>query len=60
MANGRALDANANDSPIMPSLLETTAQNFTVKEVPADKGYSSVENIEAISALGATPYMAFK
>jgi transposase len=53
-------ERDANDSPIMPSLLETTAQNFTVKEVPADKGYSSVENIEAVSALGATPYIAFK
>lgn len=53
-------ERDAHDSPIMPSLLETTAQNFTVKEVPADKGYSSVENIEAISALGATPYIAFK
>lgn len=53
-------ERDANDSPIMPSLLETTAKNFTVKEVPADKGYSSVENIEAIAALGATPYIAFK
>jgi hypothetical protein len=51
---------DAHDSPIMPSLLQTTAKSFTVKEVPADKGYSSVENIEAISALGATPYIAFK
>jgi transposase len=51
---------DANDSPIMPSLLKTTAEHFTVKEVPADKGYSSVENIEAITAVGAAPYIAFK
>lgn len=51
---------DANDSPILPSLLRTTAQGFTVKEVPADKGYSSVENIEAIVAAGATPFIAFK
>jgi len=52
---------DANDSPIMPSLLSTTvAQGFNVREVPADKGYSSVENIEAIVATGATPYIAFK
>jgi len=51
---------DANDSPILPSLLRTTAQGFTVREVPADKGYSSVENIEAIVAVGATPYIAFK
>jgi transposase len=52
---------DANDSPILPSLLKTTTgSGFTVKEVPADKGYSSVENIEAIEAAGATPFIAFK
>ncbi len=52
---------DANDSPIMPSLLKTTADSgFTIREVPADKGYSSVENIEAIVAAGATPLIAFK
>ncbi len=51
---------DANDSPIMPSLLKTTAENFDVKKVPADKGYSSVENIEAVHAIGATPFVAFK
>jgi transposase len=52
---------DANDSPIMPSLLKTTvAQGFNVQEVPCDKGYSSVENIETICAAGATPYIAFK
>lgn len=51
---------DANDSPIMPSLLKTTAVNFTVKEVSADKGYSSVDNIEAIEAIGAVPFIAFK
>jgi transposase len=52
---------DANDSPIMPLLLKTTtARGFEVREVPADKGYSSVENIEAITAAGATPYIPFK
>jgi transposase len=52
---------DANDSPIMPSLLATTtAQGFAVREVSADKGYSSVDNIEAIVAAGAAPYIAFK
>ena len=31
-----------------------------VKEVPADKGYSSVENTEAVFKAGATPFIAFK
>jgi transposase len=52
---------DANDSPILPSLLKTTADSgFTVREVPADKGYSSVENVEAVTAAGATPFIAFK
>lgn len=51
---------DANDSPVMPSLLKTTAEHFTVKEVPADKGYSSVENVTAIIESGATAYIAFK
>ncbi len=51
---------DANDSPIMPSLLKTTAKHFAVRTVPADKGYSSVENIEAVHAIGAMPYIAFK
>jgi transposase len=41
-------------------LVNTTARNFTVKEVPADKGYLSVENVETIAALGAVPFIAPK
>ncbi len=51
---------DANDSPIMPSLLQTTADNFKVREIMADKGYSSTANIEAIHAAGAVPFVAFK
>jgi transposase len=52
---------DAGDSPIMPALLATTtAHGFAVREVSADKGYSSVENIEAIVAAGAAPFIAFK
>src|SRR5262245_39235610 len=35
---------DAGDSPQFIPLLQTTAQNFTVKEVPADKAYSSADN----------------
>ena len=51
---------DAGDSPILPALLETTAAGFTVAGVPADKGYSSVENVEAVAAAGATPSIPFK
>jgi transposase len=51
---------DAADSPLLPQLLSTTAAHFDVKEVPADKGYSSVENLEAIAAAGAAPFVPFK
>lgn len=53
-------DPDANDCPQFIPLLQTTAQNFTVKEVPADKAYSSADNLEAVAALGGTAYIPFK
>jgi transposase len=51
---------DSNDSPMLPGLVKATAENFTLNEVSADKGYSSLENHEAIAKAGATPYIAFK
>jgi transposase len=51
---------HAADAPILPSLVESTAAKFDVKEVSADKGYSGYENHEVIAKLGATPFIAFK
>jgi transposase len=51
---------DTNDCPILPELVKATAQNFTVKEVSADKGYLSAENVEAIASVGATPFIAPK
>ena len=53
-------ERNTNDSPVLPSLAVATAHNFTLKEVSADKGYASRANMEAISNLGATPFISFK
>jgi len=53
-------ERNTNDSPILPSLVETTAKHFDVAEVSADKGYSSVDNINAIVKHGAIPFIVFK
>ena len=50
---------NTNDSIMLPALASTTAHNFTMKEVSADKGYASKSNVEAIAALGAMPYISF-
>jgi transposase len=54
------LDRNAGDSPQFRPLVETTAQNFTVKEVPADKAYLSHDNLELVHRLGGTAYIPFK
>ena len=51
---------DAGDAPQLPSLVETTAKNFTVKEVSADKGYTGRETHNAIDRIGATPFIAFK
>jgi transposase len=53
-------DRHTQDSPLLPALVEETRKNFTVKEVSADKGYSSIENVEKVSAAGATPFIIFK
>lgn len=49
-------ERNANDNPIMPSLIDTTAENFSVKEVSCDKGYASESNFQAIAKHGARTY----
>ena len=53
-------ERDTNDSPILPSLVETTANNFNLAEVSADKGYSSVNNTNGIVKYGAVPFIAFK
>lgn len=53
-------DKNAGDAPQMPELVATTAENFTIKEVPADKGYLSNDNLELVDRLGATTFIPFK
>src|SRR3984893_8090995 len=54
------LDKDASDTKLLPALVDTTAQNFCVSEVSADKGDGSVKNYKAIQQHGATPYIAFK
>jgi transposase len=49
-----------NDSPLLPALLEATAQNFSVSEVSADRQYASMANFDAIAKHGATAYIPFR
>jgi transposase len=51
---------DAGDSPQFKPLVEATAENFTVMEVPADKAYLSNDNLELIEKLGGTAYVPFK
>jgi transposase len=53
-------DRDANDCPLLPPLVNATAQNFAMREVSADKGYLSAENVETIAAVGAAPFIAPK
>lgn len=50
---------NANDSTVLPNLVNSTAQNFQMSEVSADKGYATRRNAETIASVGADPYISF-
>lgn len=50
----------ASDTKFLAPLVESTARNFKISEVSADKGYGSGKNAEAIASVGATPFIAFK
>jgi hypothetical protein len=48
------------DSPEFKGLVETTAKNFTMQEVSADKAYLSAENLQIVVDHAAQPYIPFK
>jgi hypothetical protein len=51
--------ANAGDSPFFKRLVEATAKFFLIKEVLADKAYSSLENLKLVRKLKAMVYIPF-
>ena len=53
-------EGHAGDSPYFVPLVNATAEDFKIKEVSADKAYSSRENLEAVVKVGAIPYIPFK
>ena len=53
-------DKDASDTKLLPALVDATAENFTLNEVSADKGYGSLKNYKAVQYHGAVPYIAFK
>lgn len=51
---------DAGDSPFFKPLVEKTAENFTVREVPADKAYLAHDNLALVHSLGGTAYVPYK
>jgi transposase len=50
----------ASDTKMLPALVNSTARNFQIAEVSADKAYGSRVNTEAITSVGATPFISFR
>ncbi|HLD15389.1 MAG TPA: transposase [Candidatus Nanoarchaeia archaeon] len=50
----------SHDTKYLPELLNTTAKNFNIKEVSADKAYSSRNNMNLIEDVGAVPFIPFR
>lgn len=53
-------DKYAGDCPRFKPLVNATAENFVLREVSADKAYSSRANLKLVSSKAATPYIDFK
>jgi Transposase DDE domain/SWIM zinc finger len=52
--------AHAGDNPQFAPLVEKTAENFTIREVSADKAYSSAASLQLVLDKGGQPYIAFR
>jgi transposase len=51
---------DAADCPMFKPLVETTAENFKVEKVDADKAYLSNDNLELVAGIGGTAFVPFK
>ena len=56
----RITEKDSHDYPTFDPLARQTRENFTIKEMSADKGYSGRENFDLIYHLGGTAFIAFK
>lgn len=50
----------SNDSPYLPTMVNSTAQNFKIGEVSADAAYGNKHCAEAVARVGGTPFLALK
>jgi len=53
-------DKNLGDCPQLPELTNKTMENFTIKEMSADKAYLSADNLAMLDHRGIAPYIPFK
>jgi transposase len=53
-------DSHAGDSPQFEGLVKTTARNFAMSQVSADKAYLSSDNLQTVVDHNAMPYIPFK
>lgn len=61
IASARITDENASDYPqFEPMVMEAHQNGFDIREITADKGYSSRANYEIAESIGATAYIPFK
>jgi len=49
-----------SDTSMFKPLMEQTCENFNIREISADKAYSSRENMDLADKIGAMPYIPFK
>lgn len=52
--------SDRGDATQLSALVDGTGKRFDIREVSADKAYSSKKNLEAIDAAGAVPYIPFR
>ena len=61
IASAEATESTVGDSVMLaPLLASSVARGFNVRELSADKAYLSNENLTAVEAVGAVPYVPFK
>lgn len=53
-------DWRSHDTNYFPAMVNETAENFTLRDVSADKAYSSKFNHQVVANAGGTPYIPFK
>jgi len=53
-------EGTSADSPHFEAILRRASENFDIKEISADKAYSSRENHKVAEDLGITPFILFK